>query len=118
MARTGASHPSCPVRAGAAGISCGGGLWRAPGEHASILRVDHVMGVQRLWWIPDGASARDGAYVRYPREELLAVVAAEAAATSTTIIGEDLGTVPDEVTDALRPLGRARDVRGAVHHRT
>ena len=72
------------------------------GQHASILRVDHVMGVQRMWWIPEGSSAKDGAYVRYPREELLAVIAAEAAATSTTIIGEDLGTVPSEVTDALR----------------
>ena len=71
------------------------------GQHASILRVDHVMGVQRMWWIPEGSSAKDGAYVRYPREELLAVIAAEAAATSTTIIGEDLGTVPAEVTDAL-----------------
>ena len=95
-----------PPQLPGAGRRSGHLLWRRAvaraGRHASILRIDHVMGVQRLWWIPDGASAKDGAYVRYPREELLAVVAAEAAATSTTIIGEDLGTVPDEVTDALR----------------
>ena len=59
------------------------------------------MGVQRLWWIPDGCGATDGVYVRYPREELLAVIAAEAARSSTTIIGENLGTVPEEVTEAL-----------------
>ena len=95
-----------PPQLPGAGRRSGHTLWRQAvaraGRHASILRIDHVMGVQRLWWIPDGASATEGAYVRYPREELLAVVAAEAAATSTTIIGEDLGTVPEEVTDALR----------------
>ena len=95
-----------PPQLPGAGRRSGHLLWRRAvaraGRHASILRVDHVMGVQRLWWIPEGSSARDGAYVRYPREELLAVVAAEAAATSTTIIGEDLGTVPAEITEALR----------------
>jgi 4-alpha-glucanotransferase len=59
------------------------------------------MGVQRLWWIPEGASAADGAYVRYPREELLAIIAAEAHRSATTIVGEDLGTVSDEVREAL-----------------
>jgi 4-alpha-glucanotransferase len=80
-------------------------LWRRlvarAGEHASLLRIDHVMGVHRLWWIPAGAGARDGVYVRYPREELLAVIAAQAATTNTTIVGENLGTVPDEVTEAM-----------------
>lgn len=88
-----------------AGRRSGHDLWRRlvarAGEHASVLRVDHVMGVQRLWWIPADASAIDGAYVRYPREELLAVIATEAHRSATTIIGEDLGTVSDEVREAL-----------------
>jgi len=71
------------------------------GQHASLLRIDHVMGVHRLWWIPDGMSADQGCYVRYPRDEILAVIAAEAAVAGTTVVGEDLGTVPEEVFDAL-----------------
>lgn len=89
----------------AAGRRSGHALWRQlvarAGAHASVLRIDHVMGVHRLWWVPEGMSATEGAYVRYPRDELLAVIAAEAARTETTIVGEDLGTVPDEVRDAL-----------------
>jgi len=84
----------------------GHGLWQRlvarAGEHASMLRIDHVMGVHRLWWIPAGAGAADGVYVRYPREELLAVIAAEAHRAATTIVGEDLGTVPDAVREAMR----------------
>ena len=94
-----------PPQLPAAGRRSGHALWRQlvarAGEHTSILRIDHVMGVQRLWWIPDGDAASEGAYVRYAREELLAVIAAQAVATATTIIGEDLGTVPEEVVDAL-----------------
>ena len=83
----------------------GHALWQRlvarAGEHASLLRIDHVMGVQRLWWIPDGAGAQHGVYVRYPREELLAVIAAVAAQTRTAIVGENLGTVPEQVIEAL-----------------
>ena len=93
--------PSLP----GAGRRSGHDLWRRlvnrAGEHASVLRIDHVMGVHRLWWIPDGHAATDGAYVRYRRDEILAVVAAAAARSTTTIVGEDLGTVPDEVHEAL-----------------
>ena len=88
-----------------AGRRDGHTLWRRlvahAGEHASVLRIDHVMGVHRLWWVPEGMGATEGAYVRYPREELLAVIAAEATRTSTTIVGENLGTVPDELSEAL-----------------
>ena len=80
-------------------------LWRKIighcGRHASMLRIDHVLGVHRLWWIPDGMDARSGVYVRYPRHELTAAIAAEAALANTTVVGEDLGTVPQEMIDLL-----------------
>ena len=83
------------------------------GEYASLLRIDHVLGVHRLWWIPDGMEPGDGVYVRYPRAKLLAVIAAEAARTGTTVVGEDLGTVPAEITEAMERLDDARAVRRA-----
>jgi 4-alpha-glucanotransferase len=96
---------SFPPQLPAAGRRSGHELWQRlvarAGQPASMLRIDHVMGVHRLWWIPDGAGARDGVYVRYPREELLAVIAAQAATAGTTIVGEDLGTVPDAVRRAM-----------------
>jgi 4-alpha-glucanotransferase len=80
-------------------------LWRQlverVGRHADILRIDHAMAVHRLWWIPDGCSASEGVYVTYPREEILAVIAASAASAGVTIVGEDLGTVPPEVSEAF-----------------
>jgi 4-alpha-glucanotransferase len=59
------------------------------------------MAVHRLWWVPDGCSASEGVYVTYPREEILAVIAASAASAGVTIVGEDLGTVPPEVSEAF-----------------
>jgi len=80
-------------------------LWRQlvarVGRHAEILRIDHAMAIERLWWVPEGCSADRGVYVRYPREEILAVIAASAAAAGMTIVGEDLGTVPAEVSEAF-----------------
>ncbi len=80
-------------------------LWREliarVGRHAAILRIDHAMAVERLWWVPEGLPAHLGAYVHYPREEILAVIAASAAAAGVTIVGEDLGTVPVEVSEAF-----------------
>jgi 4-alpha-glucanotransferase len=64
-------------------------------DHASVVRLDHVMGLHRLFWIPQGGQASDGVYVDYPAEELRAVVALEAATSGTVVVGEDLGTVPD-----------------------
>jgi 4-alpha-glucanotransferase len=85
--------------------SSGHRLWRQliarVGRFADVLRIDHAMAIERLWWVPDGFSADRGVYVHYPREELLAVIAASAAAAGVTIVGEDLGTVPDEVSDAF-----------------
>lgn len=77
-------------------------------RHAGALRVDHVMGFQRLWWIPEGAPPTDGAYVAYPAEELLAVACLEASRAGACLVGEDLGTV----SPALRRLLAAHGVGG------
>jgi 4-alpha-glucanotransferase len=68
---------------------------------ASVLRVDHVMGLHRLYWIPSGAPPTHGTYVRYRPDEWYAILALEAARAGAIVVGEDLGTVPGEVRRAL-----------------
>lgn len=74
---------------------------------AGILRLDHVMQIHRLYWVPDGWAATEGVYVRYPREELLATVSIESHRAGCRVVGEDLGTVPDEVRHAIDRHGLA-----------
>ena len=71
-------------------------------RHASLLRIDHVMGLHRLYWVPHGAEPTAGTYVRYPLDELMAIVCLESHRARAVVIGEDLGTVPPTVTRALR----------------
>lgn len=70
-------------------------------RHSGMLRIDHLMSLERLWWIPDGAPARDGVYVRYPTNELMAVVAIEAHRSGVVVLGENLGTVSDEINATM-----------------
>ena len=72
---------------------------------AAIIRIDHVMGLHRMYWIPDGMAADEGVYVRYPAPHLYAIVAEEAAKHGTVVVGEDLGTVGRDVRPMMRRHG-------------
>ncbi|WP_165313318.1 4-alpha-glucanotransferase [Vibrio ziniensis] len=80
-------------------------LLRANMKHCGSLRIDHVLGLLRLWWIPKGENATKGAYIYYPVKDMLAILALESHRHQCSVIGEDLGTVPDEIVGLLRDAG-------------
>jgi 4-alpha-glucanotransferase len=77
-------------------------------QRCGMLRIDHVMGLHRLFWIPDGMPGTEGLYVRYPANELYAVLCLESQRAQCAVAGEDLGTVPEQV----RPLMLEHGIHG------
>lgn len=76
-------------------------ILRANMRHFGMLRIDHVLGLQRQFWVPRGAEGKDGAYVSFPVDQLMALVAQESLAHNCMVVGEDLGTVPDGLRERL-----------------
>jgi glycogen operon protein len=93
--------PPDPHRWRAEGYSTFAGLVRASMRHAGALRIDHVMGLARLFCVPEGARGDEGAYVAYPLHDLLGELALESTRAGCLIVGEDLGTVPHGLREAL-----------------
>ncbi len=81
------------------------GVMAANMRHAGALRLDHAMALQRLYWVPPGLPADQGAYVRYPVDDLFRLVALESRRNRCLVIGEDLGTVPDGFRERMDRMG-------------
>lgn len=93
--------PPNPLALGASGYATFVAMLRANMRHAKVLRIDHVMGLQRLYWIPSGVRAKSGAYVRYPLDDLISIVALESHRNRCLVVGEDLGTLPEGFRDRM-----------------
>ena len=97
--------PWHPRRLAAAGYRPLAGLFAAALRHAGGLRVDHVMGLMRLWWVPEGMTPDRGAYVRYDHQATVGALVTEAARAGALAIGEDLGTVDPWIRAYLAERG-------------
>jgi 4-alpha-glucanotransferase len=97
--------PWRPDRLEAAGYAPYRDMLRSVLRHAGGIRVDHVLGLFRLWWVPDGTPADQGTYVRYDHEALVGILALEAARAGAFVVGEDLGTVEPWVRQHLAERG-------------
>jgi glycogen operon protein len=87
--------PPLPHALTASGYRSFAALLAANMAHAGALRIDHAMALSRLFWVPDGGTGRDGAYVGYPFKDLLGEVTLASAEAQCAVVGEDLGTVPE-----------------------
>ena len=93
-----APNPLAGAREGWASVSA---VYRANMRHAGMLRIDHAMGLQRLFLIPDGAHPAEGAYLSYPLDDLIGHIALESERAQCMVVGEDLGTVAEGFRDRL-----------------
>ncbi|MEV7196608.1 4-alpha-glucanotransferase [Streptomyces sp. NPDC093510] len=97
--------PWRPDRLAESGYAPYRALLRGLLRNAGALRIDHVMGLFRLWWVPEGREPTGGTYVHYDAEAMLAVLVLEADRADALVIGEDLGTVEPGVRESLREHG-------------
>ena len=93
-----APNPLAGAREGWASLSA---VYRANMRHAGMLRIDHAMGLERLFLIPEGARPAEGAYLSYPIDDLIGHVALESQRARCMVVGEDLGTVPEGFRDRM-----------------
>ncbi|HRX89405.1 MAG TPA: 4-alpha-glucanotransferase [Steroidobacteraceae bacterium] len=97
--------PYDPQRLEARGFEPYKRLLRATLQSCGAIRFDHVMALFRQWWVPRGVESIDGAYVHFPLDVLLSILALESVAQQVIVVGEDLGVVPDEVGRAMHDYG-------------
>ncbi len=100
-----AQPPWHPARLAASGYAAYRDMLRTILRHAGGIRIDHILGLFRLWWIPDGAAPGEGAYVHYDHEALIGILALEAQRADAVVVGEDLGTFEPWVQDYLAERG-------------